>query len=213
MDELISKNDRKQDKASKDPETVITDSMDSFSFSEGSVITLDDRKNKDRKRAQKLFSSVMASQNISSGNINTAQNKKEQQEMTAFSGTTQLGSSEVLQTAIEDTANQLENVYNYLLVELKTLEAQSAFYLAANKNYKVDKARASIDICDYSDKKKGLFGEMKSAYDELTKGDNVLNDAPSDVISEIQDLKEKSKNLKSGVDEVKETVSGRSGMQ
>lgn len=215
MEELISKNDRKQDKASKDPEAVITEAMDSFSFdSNDSIITLDDRKNKEKKRTKKLSSVVMASQNMSSSYINTSQNKKEQQELASFSATTQLGSSDVLQPAIEDTVNQLDDVYNYLLTELKTLEAQSAFYLAANKNYKADKAKASIDMCNYSDvKKKSLFSGVKSAYDKLKKRVDKLTDTAGEVISGVQDLKEKGNDLKNIADDVSGKVSGRTGMQ
>lgn len=215
MEELISKNDRKQDKASKDPEAVITEAKDSFSFDNNdNIITLDDRKNKEKKRTKKLSSVVMASQNMSSSYINTAQNKKEQQELVAFSATTQLGSSDVLQPAIEDTVNQLDDVYNYLLTELKTLEAQSAFYLAANKNYKADKAKASIDMCNYSDvKKKTLFSGVKSAYDKLKKRVDKLKDTAGEVISDVQDLKEKGNDLKNIADDVSGKVSGRTGMQ
>ncbi len=215
MEELISKNDRKQDKASKDPEAVITEAMDSFSFDNNdNIITLDDRKNKEKKRTKKLSSVVMVSQNMSSSYINTSQNKKEQQELVAFSATTQLGSSDVLQPAIEDTVNQLDDVYNYLLTELKTLEAQSAFYLAANKNYKADKAKASIDMCNYSDvKKKSLFSGVKSAYDKLKKRVNKLKDTAGEVISDVQDLKEKGNDLKNIADDVSGKVSGRTGMQ
>lgn len=215
MEELISKNDRKQDKASKDPEAVITEAMDSFSFdSNDSIITLDDRKNKEKKRTKKLSSVVMASQNMSSSYINTSQNKKEQQELASFSATTQLGSSDVLQSAIEDTVNQLDDVYNYLFTELKTLEAQSAFYLAANKNYKADKAKASIDMCNYSDvKKKSLFSGGKSAYDKLKKRVDKLTDTAGEVISGVQDLKEKGNELKNIADDVSGKVSGRTGMQ
>ncbi|MBE6453964.1 MAG: hypothetical protein E7017_03660 [Alphaproteobacteria bacterium] len=215
MEELISKNDRKQDKASKDPEAVITEAKDSFSFDNNdNIITLDDRKNKEKKRTKKLSSVVMASQNMSSSYINTSQNKKEQQELVAFSATTQLGSSDVLQPAIEDTVNQLDDVYNYLLTELKTLEAQSAFYLAANKNYKADKAKASIDMCNYSDvKKKSLFSGVKSAYDKLKKRVDKLTDTAGEVISGVQDLKEKGNDLKNIADDVSGKVSGRTGMQ
>ncbi len=214
MEELISKNDRKQDKASKDPEAVITEAKDSFSFDNNdNIITLDDRKNKEKKRTKKLSSVVMASQNMSSSYINTSQNKKEQQELASFSATTQLGSSDVLQPAIEDTVNQLDDVYNYLLTELKTLEAQSAFYLAANKNYKADKAKASMDMCNYSDvKKKSLFSGVKSAYDKLKKGVNKIKDTAGEVISGVQDLKEKGNELKNIADDVSGKVSGRTGM-
>ena len=72
---------------------------------------------------------------LSADIISTAEDEFVDEAQNSATSSTMNGKSEALQTAISQTAVQMENIYKYLMIELKSIEMEAANIMAGNKEY------------------------------------------------------------------------------
>ena len=231
--DLIAQSKRENGEVEEDPEKLIEDAVNDFSYKEGEVVTLEDREKKDKTRRRKRENVSLAANSFASKIIAKTEDKIEEEAQN--SGTSEItnGKSEALQTAISQTVVQLETLYEHLLLEIKALEFETANIMADNKEYKAGKIEAAIDICSYKmEKEKNLLDALKDAKSKaenvankvqegVNKATKVVNDvsgAVSDVVataatvtSAVTSVAGAVENVKSGSID-KDTISGLTGM-
>ena len=160
--DLIKQENVANGQTEQEPAQVIEESMDTFSFKKGKEVSLQDRKNKERSRKRRVTTTSVGAFNVATRNAAATDTAKAEQKTISDLGETMLGQSEAIQSAIKSTANQLDGLYNYLLTELKALEAETAVILSKS-NIKVDEPRPNTDICHYSGKRGGILETMDDA--------------------------------------------------
>ena len=165
--ELTKKKKQKDGEMEKDPEKVIESTIDDFSYKEGEVPTLEDRKNKDKKRQRRLETISSETSGMSLDIVGETEDKIEEESQNSATSETVSGKSEALQTAISQTAAQLEGAYNYLLLELRAIEFETANLMVDNKEYVAGKAESSINICNYQTDKRNIFDKLKDAKSKV----------------------------------------------
>lgn len=207
LKELLEADKKEKGSGETDPDKVIEEAMDDLSFKEGEAVSLQDRKDKEKKRQSRVKSSLMAAMSSSVGQITSTDNTKEQQESVSETSETLNGKSETIQLAIENTVNQLDALQNYLMIELKAIEARTTLILSQNKDYKAGKATSSIDICTYSGEKGGIMGAVdkaKSLKDQASGAVAKVQSGVSKVTSAVEDAKEMKNQVTDGIAAVKE---------
>lgn len=159
--DLLKKKNTDEGKVEQDPEQVIEESMETFSFKEGEKISLQDRKDKERSRNQRITTNLIETFNITTQTSAETDTAKAQQKTISELGESMTGQSEAIQSAIKSAANQLDSLYNYLQMELKALETATAVLLSES-TIAVSDPKSNTDICDYNGKKGGLLGAFES---------------------------------------------------
>ena len=114
------------------------------------------------------------------------------------------GKSEALQTAISQTAVQLNTIYKYLLLELKSMEMETANLIFEKPSYEADAPVGAIDICDYEIKKNDLASILKKSKEASGKIGDAINkgkEAAQAVKDGMQTIKETGKDISNVVDD------------
>ena len=145
----------------------------------------------DDKRRSRKQKTILSAASTSVSNIATVDDKRDEQDTVAATSETMNGKSETVQTAIKTTVSQMENLRDYLRIELKALEAQTMMIIATSTS-RTAESKVVIDICDYEEQKDGA-----GLSDIIQKGGNVVNNA-----------KEKLNDAKEIVNGAKEQASG-----
>lgn len=175
----------------QEPEVVIEKVMEIFSFKEGESVSLQDRKDKERSRQQRVTTTSFGAFNNAMQNIASIDSIKAQQKIMSGLGDSMTGQSDAIQSAIKSTADQLDGLYSYLLSELKALEAEAAMILTQS-TINVDVMRANTDICLYKDKSKAT-----------SKEENTSQSAKTSIIGSIAEV---SSSISSAAKSVSDTA-------
>lgn len=228
--ELTSQKKKEDGEVEEDPDKLIEEAVNDFSYKEGEVITLEVREKKEKSRKRKRETISLSTSSYSVNLIAKTADKIEEEEQSSSVSETVNGKSEALQTAIEQTVVQLDTLYEHLLLELKALEMETANIMAENKEYKAGKVKAAIDICNYKMKKDGnLLDTLKNAKNKIEEGVNKAKDAVdkvSNAVNEAVDVAtdvvatatavvgavEGVKSMVSGGSVDKDTITGLTGM-
>lgn len=197
--DLIDQEKRKKGEMETDPEKVTEAAVDEFSFREDEVITLDKREKKEKKRRRKRETAATVSSTYSADIIgSTEEIKSDEAGASMVSGTTN-GKSEALQTAIQETAVQMETIYKYMILELKAIEQETANIMAENSLYKVGEVKAGIDICDYTVEKKSLLDFVGDVKDGIQKASDKVAEVTAKVQDGIQKVNDAVSTVTAGV--------------
>ena len=205
--ELIGYIDRKkyeEGTQETDPKNVIEDAIDDFSREKGKTPTLSEVNKKRENRRRKGEVNSITSSNYSSSIINSTEDKKEEESLNSIVSSTMNGKSEALQTAISQTAVQLNTIYKYLLLELKSMEMETANLIFEKPSYEADAPVGAIDICDYEIKKNDLASILKKSKEASGKIGDAINkgkEAAQAVKDGMQTIKETGKDISNVVDD------------
>ncbi len=206
LQELVSESSADSGGSSSfDPLQETTKAMDELSFKEGAVVSLKDRKEKERVRKSRKKSVVLDSSSSTVTQIASIQNTQNEQENTSDTSETVNGKSEAVQTAVQNTVFQMEALHRYLVMEVENLKAQTLLILA-NSEIRTGEPKTVIDICDYEDK-----GGSTNLADLVQKGKDTL----SDVQDKVEDVKDVGEDIGDTADAIKgagEDVNGALGM-
>lgn len=208
LKDLLAEDKKDKGTAETDPDKVIAEAMDDLSFKEGEAVSLQDRKNKQKKRQSKLKSTMMKAMGGAVTSVASTDDTSEEQENVAETSETVNGKSETVQFAVQSTVNQLDGLQQYLLMELKAIEAEAVIILS-QEEYKAGKANASIDICDYSGEKGGLMGmvdQAKSTAGKVQSGISQAKGAVNQVTSTVNEAKGAIDEAKGAVGEATSAV-------
>ena len=199
--DLVEQKKREKGQLEKDPEKVMENAANEISYKEGEVITLEKRQKKEKTRKRKRAAAATASSGYSAGIISNVEQEKEDEQQNAEMSGTMNGKSEALQTAISQTIVQLDSLYNYLLLELKSIEAETLNLMSENKDYKFKEMSPAINICNY---------EMEGGG--FLDGLNELKDAAGGVVDQAKGAVDQAKGAVSGaIDKAKGAVETAKG--
>lgn len=207
--ELIAQSRREKGEMNSDVGAVIENAINDFSYREGELITLEIRDKKEKTRHRKRETISTAASGYSAGIISKTRNKKEDESQNSATSETVSGKSEALQTAISQTVVQLDSLYEYLLLELKAIELETANIMSENKEYQAGKAETSINICNYEVDKKSFLQSLKDAKNKaqgVVDGVKSGVDKAKDVVGTVTDTVE---NVKSNP---ADAITGLTGM-
>lgn len=204
ISELTKMKQREEGKMEKDPSKVIENAIGDFSFKEGELMTLEARAKKEKTRNKKRESISTTSSSLSADIVSKTEEKIEDGEQEASSSKTVEGKSEALQTAISQTAVQLDTLYKFLLLELKALELETANIMSENKEYVAGKSEVATNICNYEMNKKSSLDGLSGLAD-FAKGVADVGTTAAGVVKDIKATTE-DKNIN------KDIVTGLTGM-
>ena len=204
--ELIGENAKKKKEEEEDPEEVIENAIDDFSYREGEVLTLDTRSKKEIKRNRRKEQVATEASGLSADIISTAEDEFVDEAQNSATSSTMNGKSEALQTAISQTAVQMENIYKYLMIELKSIEMEAANIMAGNKEYVAGEVKSSIDICNYKIDEKSFLNAIKDAKKAAKKVKNAV-DKGKDAVNTAKGAVETIKNVNT-----EDMITGLTGM-
>ena len=168
--EIADLSAQKKKEKEQSPEEAIEEAIDDYSYKEGEVVTLEARDKKEKSRRRKKRDIALSASGYSSGVVVKTEEKKEEEKQNSATSETQNGKSEALQTAISQTTVQLDSLYEYLMLEVKAIQLETANLISTNKDYRAGEIKPSINICDYYVDPKDFIVE-----DEDTKEDNHDN--------------------------------------
>ena len=181
---------------SGDANASLTETINELSFQDDDVISLKDRKNKEEKRRSRKQKAILSAASTSVSNIATVDDKRDEQDTVAATSETMNGKSETVQTAIKTTVSQMENLRDYLRIELKALEAQTMMIIATS-TLRTAEPKVVIDICDYEEQKDGA-----GLSDIIQKGSSIV----SSTKDKLNDAKEIVSSVKEQVSEIADTA-------
>lgn len=216
IEELLSKDKEEKGQVEQDPAELIEQKMEDLSYKEGQEITLQDRKDKEKKREKRIVSTAVKTFNTSATNSSTTDEQKDQQKILAGTSKLQLGQSDSAQTGVESTLNQIDALYNYLLIELQNIEFETAWILSKS-TIAVGEVQANTDICNYNGKNStGFLDTVKNMQNTAT---GIASAAQSSVtaatstVSTVTSTATSAASTATGmVGDAKNTASGLSGM-
>lgn len=216
--DLIKQENVANGQTEQEPAQVIEESMDTFSFKKGKKVSLQDRKNKERSRKQRVTTTSIGAFNDATKNSASTDIAKAEQKTISDLGETMTGQSEAIQSAIKSTANQLDGLYNYLLTELKALEAETAVILSKS-TIAVGEPRPNTDICHYSGKRGGILGAMDevkgiqgTAMGAVTAVQGTVANATSVVSTATETISTATSTATGMINDSKNAATGIAGM-
>ena len=221
---MIAQQKREDGEMDTDPDSVIENAIEDFSYKKGVVITLEEMAKKEKSRQRRKESISLDAGGLSVNIISKTADKIEEEEQTSSTSETNGGKSEALQTAILQTVAQIEAIYEHLLVELKGLELETANILANNAEYQVDDIKSAVNVCNYetdkdrfTDKLKGIQSSIndisntvKSTANDIKEGVNEVRETVSEVVGVARDVVAVGTTVAATVETIKTTVEGGS---
>ena len=211
MGELIEQKTREKGQVQKDPGKVMEDAANDLSYKEGEVITLEARQKKEKTRRKRRAAAATASSGFSSGIVAKTENKKTDEKQNSEMSGAMNGKSEALQTAISQTVVQLDALYEYLLLELKSIEAETINLMSENKDYKFNELDPAINVCNYEVDKKGFMEGLKDIKNQASGAIDKAKGAVDTAKGAVDTAKGAVDTAKGAVDTAKGAVSGMSG--
>ena len=181
---------------SGDAGASIAETINELSFQDDDVISLKDRKNKEEKRRSRKQKAILSAASTSVSNIATVDDKRDEQDAVAATSETMNGKSESVQAAIKTTVSQMENLRDYLRIELKALEAQTMMIITTS-TLRTAEPKVVIDICDYEEQKDGA-----GLSDIIQKGSSIV----SSTKDKLNDAKEIVNGAKEQTSEIADTA-------
>lgn len=217
-EDLIMQASVSDGQAEQEPEQVIKESMETFSFKKGKEVSLQDRKDKERSRKRRVTTTSVGAFNAATQNAASTDTAKAEQKTISDLGESMTGQSEAIQSAIKSTANQLDGLYNYLLTELKALEAETAVILSKS-TIAVGEPRPNTDICQYNGKRGGILGAMDAlqsvqgtAMGVMSAAQGTVANATSVVSTATETVSTATSTATGMVNDSKNAATGIAGM-
>ncbi|MBR2921994.1 MAG: hypothetical protein IKC10_01595 [Alphaproteobacteria bacterium] len=177
-DQIAELSSQKKNKKEQSPEKAIEEAINDYSYKEGEVITMEARDKKEKSRKRKRLDIALSASGYSSGIIAKTEEKKEEEKQNSEISETVNGKSESLQTAISQTIVQLDSLYEYLVLELKSIQLETANMISNKKDYKAGEIKASVNICDYIVDPKDFIVEIN---DENDTSNGVNDNSDEDI--------------------------------
>ena len=176
--EVAELSGQEKKKKEQSPEKVIEGAINDYSYKEGEVVTLEARDKKEKSRRRSMQDIALSASGYSSGIIVKTEEKKEDEKQNSATSVTQNGESEALQTAVSQTAVMLDSLYEYLMLEVKSIQLETA-QIIKEKNYRAGEIKTTINICDYYVNPEDFIVE----YLAISEDNNSANENSDDDIS------------------------------
>lgn len=214
--ELVEQKKREKGEKTKDPDKAVEEAVSDFSYKEDEVVTLEVRQKKEKTRKRKRERASISASGYSTGIIAKTEEKKEEEQQNSAISETLNGKSESLQTAILQTVVQMDSLYEYLILELKAIELETASIMSDNKEYRAGDVKASVNVCDYEIDKTSFLDAIKKGKDMIDGAVDKAKGAVDKAKGAIDKAKGAVDTAKGVVDAVSENpadaISGLTGM-
>ena len=197
--------DKKKEQKEKDPLQAIKETMEELSYKETDIVTVEKRLKKEEKRTSAIVESTLKTTSAAAERIAKTNEEKENNDNNASVSGTLNGKSESTQLGITSTIAQIDALYAYLALELRTLQEETAIIIS-NSEYRFSEDPKAIDVCNYKRKNKkkiisdsikegkGSLADGKKSYEKLKdKGEDLIDkgkDAANQVQGKINEVQE-----------------------